>query len=66
VVKISFPLKAPSIIDTIPVLVLVILIVSVPFGKVSVPFPDTTTWKMSLIYWGLAFEFFLFLVDWLR
>jgi hypothetical protein len=43
VVKISFPAKAPSIIDSIPVLVLVVMIASVPFGRVSVPFPDTIT-----------------------
>jgi hypothetical protein len=48
VVKTSFPLKAPSINDTIPVLVLVTLIGSVPFGKVSIPFPDTTTLKWVL------------------
>jgi hypothetical protein len=42
VVKISFPVKAPFTIDTIPLLVLVVLVVSVSFGKVSILFPDMT------------------------
>jgi hypothetical protein len=40
VVKIPFTAKVPSIIDTIPLPVLVVRILSALFGKVSVPFPE--------------------------
>ena len=41
IVRISFPTNVLKI-DTIPLPVLVVLMVSMLFGKVSVPFPSTT------------------------